>query len=133
MKHQIFTQFVTITFSSILPVPADAWITSSKPIIRTQSPYPTITSPSTSSIGRSIQCKSPLHETKGDEEKFTDTASSQYKRPQFSDSFRKHMEQIKSNFPENEDEGVDCTGEPSMDPSRMVMDDGLDSEYLSDR
>ena len=132
MKHHILTQFVVITISLILPAPADAWIASSKTIFRTQSPYPTIKGPSTNSLGRRILCQIPLHETKDDEEKFPDPASSQYKKPQFSDSFRKHMEQIKSNFPENEDEGVDCTGEPSMDPSRMVMDDGLDSEYLSD-
>eukprot|EP00979_Chaetoceros_neogracilis_P018188 scaffold10556_cov258-Chaetoceros_neogracile.AAC.33 len=55
-----------------------------------------------------------------------------YKQPQFSESFRKHMEAVNSSFPVNNGEGVDCTGEPSMDPSRMVMDNGLDSEYLED-
>ena len=55
-----------------------------------------------------------------------------YKPPKFSNAFRQHMESIKGKFPTNDDEGVDCTGEPAMDPSRMVMDDGLDSEYLSD-
>lgn len=57
----------------------------------------------------------------------------EYQRPRFSSSFLKHMEQVKSSFPDNiRNEGVDCVGEPSIDPSRMVMDDGLDSEYLND-
>jgi hypothetical protein len=55
-----------------------------------------------------------------------------YKTPQFSDSFRKHIETVEGSFAINKNEGVDCTGEPSMDPSRMVMDNGLDSEYLND-
>jgi len=64
----------------------------------------------------------------------TDTLKSnyRYKPPQFSDAFQKHMQEIKETFPVNDDDGVDCTGEPSIDPSRMVMDDGLDSEFLSD-
>ena len=56
--------------------------------------------------------------------------TTEYKRPVFSDSFRKHMEQVRASFPSN-DEGVDCTGEPSMDPSRIVGE-GIDSEYLND-
>lgn len=55
-----------------------------------------------------------------------------YKPPVFSDSFKKHLEKVKGNFPTNDNEGIECTGEPAMDPSRMVMDDGIDSEYLSD-
>ena len=55
-----------------------------------------------------------------------------YKQPLFSESFRKHMETVNKSFPSNNGEGVDCTGEPSIDPSRMVMDNGLDSEYLDD-
>ena len=39
---------------------------------------------------------------------------------------------MKGAFPDNDKEGIECTGEPAMDPSRMVMDDGIDSEYLSD-
>ncbi|GFH47616.1 predicted protein [Chaetoceros tenuissimus] len=56
--------------------------------------------------------------------------TTEYKRPVFSDSFRKHMEQVRASFPSN-DEGVDCTGEPSMDPSRIIGE-GIDSEYLND-
>jgi hypothetical protein len=61
------------------------------------------------------------------------SASFDYKRPQFSDAFKKHMEQVMNAFDGDDNgEGIDCTGEPSMDPSRMVMDNGLDSEYLCD-
>lgn len=62
-----------------------------------------------------------------------------YERPKHSDSFLKHLEAVKSSWPydgaakdgnkeqtasENEvasEEGVFCTGEPAMDPSRMVQ------------
>jgi len=57
---------------------------------------------------------------------------STYKPPVFSNSFKKHLEKVKGTFPDNDKEGIECTGEPAMDPSRMVMDDGIDSEYLSD-
>jgi hypothetical protein len=57
----------------------------------------------------------------------------EYKRPQFSSTFLQHLEEVKASFPDKIDgEGVDCTGEPSQDPSRIVMDDGIDSEYLGD-
>ena len=57
-----------------------------------------------------------------------------YKRPEFSDAFQKHVKHVTSTFLMNHgnEEGVECTGEPSMDPSRMVMDNGLDSEFLND-
>jgi hypothetical protein len=43
------------------------------------------------------------------------------------------MEKVMNTFDGDDNgDGVDCTGEPSIDPSRMVMDDGLDSEYLFD-
>jgi hypothetical protein len=62
--------------------------------------------------------------------------SKEYKPATFSKSFLAHMEQVKGGYSNsnnsNNEEGVDCTGEPSMDPSRMVQDDGLDSEYLND-
>ncbi len=80
-----------------------------------------------------------LYESKGNEDESSEPGPInepdnlfKYKRPKFSEAFRKHMEEVKGSFPINEDEGVDCTGEPSMDPSRMVSDNGLDSEYLSD-
>jgi len=63
-------------------------------------------------------------------------SSHQKRPPKFSDAFKRHMEQVINTFENNPyigaAEGVDCTGEPSVDPSRMVMDNGLDSEYLSD-
>mmetsp|Transcript_18938 Transcript_18938/g.28076 ORF Transcript_18938/g.28076 Transcript_18938/m.28076 type:complete len:115 (+) Transcript_18938:110-454(+) len=67
-----------------------------------------------------------------DQDPDPDEKANCYKQPQFSDSFRKYIETVEDSFPMNDDEGVDCTGEPSMDPSRMVMDNGLDSEYLND-
>lgn len=63
-------------------------------------------------------------------------SSYQKRPPKFSDAFIRHMEQVINTFENNQysgaGEGVECTGEPSMDPSRMVMDNGLDSEYLLD-
>lgn len=57
----------------------------------------------------------------------------EYKRPQFSSAFLQHLKEVKASFPDKIDgEGVDCLGEPSQDPSRIVMDDGIDSEYLGD-
>ena len=57
-----------------------------------------------------------------------------YKQPIFSKSFLNHLNQVKKQrgYDNINNEGVDCTGEPSIDPSRMVQDDGLDSEYLND-
>jgi len=66
------------------------------------------------------------------EDPHPDEEANCYKKPHFSDSFRKYIETVEGSFTMNENEGVDCTGEPSMDPSRMVMDNGLDSEYLDD-
>jgi hypothetical protein len=61
------------------------------------------------------------------------SARTDYKGPQFSSAFLRHLVQVKASFPDKmEGEGVDCAGEPSQDPSRLVMDDGLDSEYLGD-
>jgi hypothetical protein len=62
-----------------------------------------------------------------------DHSTPSYKRPEFSESFKKHMEKVMNTFDGDDNgDGVDCTGEPSIDPSRMVMDNGLDSEYLFD-
>lgn len=70
-------------------------------------------------------------ESNGMNEKISST--SDYKRPQFSSAFLKHLKEVKASFPDKIDgEGVDCIGEPSQDPSRIVMDDGIDSEYLGD-
>ena len=57
-----------------------------------------------------------------------------YQAPKFSDSFMDHLADVKEGSKNiNDDEGVECDGEPSIDPSRTVTDDGfLDSEYLSD-
>ena len=66
-------------------------------------------------------------------------SSSSYEPPKFSNSFKEHMDSVRKDYERTsstssvgEDDGVDCTGEPSLDPSRMLMDDGLDSEYLYD-
>ena len=60
-------------------------------------------------------------------------AGKEYKPPTFSKSFLAYREQVRQKAGISSDqEGVDCTGEPSVDPSRMVQDDGLDSEYLDD-
>jgi len=58
--------------------------------------------------------------------------NNKYKPPKFSQSFLKHMEQVRKSRVYNNEEGVECDGEPSVDPSRMVQDNGLDSEYLND-
>ena len=78
-----------------------------------------------------IKCKAN-NEDEDDDESLKQEASSTYKPPVFSSSFKKHLEKVKGAFPDNDKEGIECTGEPAMDPSRMVMDDGIDSEYLSD-
>ena len=60
-----------------------------------------------------------------------------YKPPGHSDSFLRHLEQVKSTWPSNTSDnnddklktdanidrnyGVYCTGEPSIDPSRMIQ------------
>ncbi len=71
------------------------------------------------------------------QKEFRGNVEYKYKAPQFSKSFLEHMEKVKQqgrsrSAGNNNDEGVDCVGEPSMDPSRMVQDNGLDSEYLDD-
>jgi hypothetical protein len=62
----------------------------------------------------------------------TDTGKENYKKPQFSKSFMEHMKKVRGEERADVEEGIDCTGEPSIDPSRRVQDDGLDSEYLND-
>jgi hypothetical protein len=77
------------------------------------------------------QTNNSSEESRNINEPISDTTD--YKRPQFSSAFIRHLEQVKASFPDKmEGEGVDCAGEPSQDPSRLVMDDGLDSEYLGD-
>lgn len=73
-----------------------------------------------------------------EEEKSSQNLSSmpphEYNRPKFSQSFLDHLEKVKGSDNNNmyTHDGVECTGEPSMDPSRLIQDDGLDSEYLND-
>ena len=56
-----------------------------------------------------------------------------YQPPKFSDSFLEHLAQVKgSSCRSGNNEGVECEGEPALDPSRMVQDDGLDSEFLNE-
>ena len=58
-----------------------------------------------------------------------------YEAPKFSKSFMQYMEKVRAEGMgrgNKNKEGVDCTGEPSIDPSRLIQDDVLDSEYLSD-
>ena len=142
MKPGCIASIVSLTLSAVIPVPATAWI-----------PAGTSTSTTSTPGARRNHQRSNYHrfesihyQTKDDEDTRsksntrndantntnTNTNAYDFTRPKFSQTFRKHMEDVKGNFPANEKEGVDCTGEPSMDPSRMVMDDGLDSEYLSD-
>ena len=67
-----------------------------------------------------------------------------YKPPVQSESFRKHLESVESSWPYDSEDaandsnggsnkvdsdgGVQCTGEPSMDPSRMIQNVLLDGE-----
>ncbi len=61
------------------------------------------------------------------------TDKQKYKPPKFSNSFMEHMKKVRGEERRADvEEGINCTGEPSIDPSRRVQDDGLDSEYLSD-
>lgn len=60
------------------------------------------------------------------------TGKQKYKPPQFSKSFMEHMKKVRGEERADVEEGINCTGEPSIDPSRRVQDDGLDSEYLND-
>ncbi len=60
-----------------------------------------------------------------------------YTRPTFSASFLAHLEEVKRQrlgriANEHAEEGVSCVGEPSIDPSRMIASDGIDSEFLND-
>mmetsp|Transcript_10585 Transcript_10585/g.21350 ORF Transcript_10585/g.21350 Transcript_10585/m.21350 type:complete len:172 (+) Transcript_10585:655-1170(+) len=54
----------------------------------------------------------------------SDTTSSDYKPPQHSSNFLQHLEQVRGAWPdkqEDDEEGVECTGEPAVDPSRIVQ------------
>jgi hypothetical protein len=56
-----------------------------------------------------------------------------YQPPKFSSTFLEHLAQVKGSIAKHsDDEGVECEGEPAVDPSRMVQDSGLDSDYLND-
>eukprot|EP00978_Attheya_sp_CCMP212_P013747 scaffold34597_cov43-Attheya_sp.AAC.2 len=59
--------------------------------------------------------------------------STAYEPPKFSPSFLKRMEQVRASWPttpEN-DGGVECTGEPAMDPSRQIQTLDLeDSDWM---
>jgi len=60
-----------------------------------------------------------------------------YKPPKFSPSFLAHRNSLADKHfstyqYETIDEGVRCPGEPAMDPSRFVKDNGLDSEWLEE-
>ena len=56
-----------------------------------------------------------------------------YQPPIFSESFLEHLAQVKGSIGTSRGkDGVECEGEPAIDPSRMVQDDGLDSDFLND-
>ena len=49
---------------------------------------------------------------------------SQYQPPKHTSSFLEHLESVRSGWPDTDGsskEGVDCTGEPSVDPSRTMQ------------
>ena len=49
---------------------------------------------------------------------------SQYQPPTHTSSFLEHLESVRSAWPDTDGsskEGVDCTGEPSVDPSRTMQ------------
>ena len=50
-------------------------------------------------------------------------ADSQYRPPKHTSSFLEHLESVRSSWPDSgsSKEGVDCTGEPSVDPSRTIQ------------
>lgn len=66
-----------------------------------------------------------------DDEEATDKLSadgsdvdSQYRPPKHTSSFLEHLKSVRSSWPDTVDtdkEGVDCTGEPSVDPSRTMQ------------
>lgn len=54
----------------------------------------------------------------------SDAVDSQYQPPNHTSSFLEHLESVRSSWPDTVDtdkEGVDCTGEPSVDPSRTMQ------------
>ena len=56
-----------------------------------------------------------------------------YVSPTYSQSFLKHLSSVQNSYDmSSQGEGIDCTGEPSIDPSRTIQDNGLDSEWLED-
>ena len=56
-----------------------------------------------------------------------------YTAPTFSQSFLSHLEAVRNEWYDSFDNsGVKAVGEPSTDPSKMVQDSGLDSEWLDD-
>lgn len=64
----------------------------------------------------------------------SDTTSSDYKPPQHSSTFLQHLEQVRGAWPDKQkedEEGVECTGEPAIDPSRIVQAaSGDDSNWM---
>ena len=50
-----------------------------------------------------------------------------YNPPSHSNDFLDHLQSVKSSWPDN-DEGVYCTGEPSIDPSRILQSVVVDGE-----
>ena len=55
---------------------------------------------------------------------FGSDADSQYQPPKHTSSFLEHLESVRSSWPDTDGsskEGVDCTGEPSVDPSRTIQ------------
>ena len=65
-----------------------------------------------------------------------DKADWKYIPPKFSASFLAHMKEVKEQklgkYADTNAEGIQCDGEPPIDPSRLVQDDGIDSEYLNE-
>jgi len=60
------------------------------------------------------------------------TNSTKYTTPMFSESFLKHRADVVSSWPSGGDieDGVQCTGEPAVDPSRELQGDEGDSEWM---
>lgn len=60
----------------------------------------------------------------------------EYTPPKFSASFLAHMQEVKvqklGKSADTNAEGIQCDGEPPIDPSRLVQDDGIDSEFLNE-
>jgi hypothetical protein len=68
-----------------------------------------------------------------DEEDNNKNRTTTYEPPKFSPSFLKRMEQVRASWPttSENDGGVECTGEPAMDPSRQIQTLDLeDSDWM---